>query len=103
MHVAVDETGEQGLSGKVDDALVSARLSIGRHRAGLRNPARVHPDKASVERFVSNPVHEARIDEDDCGFTGDKSITIGFLHGRTAARLRGSLRPKGSSSHSAAL
>jgi hypothetical protein len=71
MHVTVDKAGEQGLSGKVDDALVSAGLSVGRHRAGLRDPALAHPDKAPVERFVSNPVYETRIEEDDCGFTGD--------------------------------
>ena len=71
MHVAVDEAGEQGLSGKVDDALVSVSLSVVRHRAGLCDPALAHPDKAPVERFVSNPVYETRIEEDDCGFTGD--------------------------------
>jgi hypothetical protein len=29
MHVAVDKAGDQGMSGKVDDALVSAGLAVG--------------------------------------------------------------------------
>ena len=74
MHVAVDEAGEQGLSGEVDDALVSASLSVVRNRAGFDDPALAYPHKAPVERFVSDPVYETRIEEDDCGLTGDKSF-----------------------------
>ena len=53
MHVAVDEAGEQGVSCKIDHALVSARLAVSGHRARLCDPALAHPDKAPVDRLVS--------------------------------------------------
>ena len=38
MHMAVDEPWQHGLSGKVDDALISTGLAIGRHWTSFCNP-----------------------------------------------------------------
>ena len=67
VYVTVDETGEQGVSRKIDDALVSTRLAVGGHRARRCDPALAHPDKAPVDRLVSDAVYETGVDEDALG------------------------------------
>src|SRR5262245_47544653 len=79
VHMAIDETGEQDMSRKIDHALVSTSLAVGRHRTRRCNPALTHSDKAPADRLVTDAVYQTRIDEDALGHAGDQRIAISFL------------------------